>query len=52
MFKKSPDSLVIVSVILVIFVILTWFVPAGEFDRAEVNGRMVVVAGTYHEVEA
>jgi uncharacterized ion transporter superfamily protein YfcC len=52
MFKKSPDSLVIVSVILVIFVLLTWIVPAGEFDRAEVNGRMVVVAGTYHTVQA
>lgn len=51
MFKKSPDSLVIVSVIIVIFVILTWIVPAGEFDRKEENGRMVVVAGTYHEVE-
>lgn len=52
MLKKSPDSLVIVSVILLLFVILTWFIPAGEFDRAEVNGRMVVVAGTYHHVEA
>jgi len=52
MFKKSPDSLVIVSVILVIFVLLTWLVPAGEFDRMEVNGRMVVVAGTYHSVQA
>lgn len=52
MFKKSPDSLVIVSVILVIFVLLTWIVPAGEFDRMDVDGRMVVVAGTYHSVEA
>jgi uncharacterized ion transporter superfamily protein YfcC len=31
---------------------LTWLVPAGEFERMEVNGRMVVVAGTYHSVEA
>lgn len=52
MFKKSPDSLVIVSSILVLFVILTWLVPAGEFIREEVNGRMVVVAGSYHEVES
>ena len=52
MLKKSPDSLVIVSAILLLFVLLTWIVPAGEFDRAEVNGRMVVVAGTYHKVDA
>ena len=52
MLKKSPDSLVIVSTILLLFMILTWFIPAGEFTREEVNGRMVVVAGSYHEVEA
>jgi uncharacterized ion transporter superfamily protein YfcC len=52
MLKKSPDSLVIVSAILLLFIILTWIVPAGEFDRADVNGRMVVVAGTYHKVDA
>ena len=50
--KKSPDSLVIVSAILLLIVILTWVVPAGEFDRTEINGRMVVVAGSYHHVEA
>lgn len=52
MLKKSPDSLVIVSSILLLFVILTWFVPAGEFNRVEVNGRMVVEAGSYHTVDA
>lgn len=31
--------------------IMTYIVPAGEFDRAEVGGRMGVVAGTYHRVE-
>lgn len=51
MFKKSPDSLVIVSAILLFFVILTWVVPSGEFDRKEENGKMVVIAGTYHRVE-
>jgi uncharacterized ion transporter superfamily protein YfcC len=31
----------------------SWMLPAGEFDRREdpETGRMVVVAGTYHEVE-
>jgi len=49
-FKKSPDSLVIISAILILFTILTWLIPAGEFLREEVNGRMQVIPGTYHEV--
>lgn len=51
MLKKSPDALVILSIILLIFVILTWIVPAGEFDRQIINGHKVVVSGTYHTVE-
>lgn len=33
--------------------ILTWVLPAGQFDRREdaATGRNVVVAGTYHPVE-
>ena len=49
--KKMPHTLIIVSVILIIFVILTWIIPAGEFQRHEYNGRMVVVPGTYHHME-
>ena len=52
MLKKSPDALVILSTILLIFVILTWIVPAGEFDRQMIDGHLVVVSGTYHTVEA
>ena len=52
MLKKSPDALVILSTILLIFVILTWIVPAGEFDRQVIDGHLVVVSGTYHTVEA
>jgi uncharacterized ion transporter superfamily protein YfcC len=48
-FKKSPDSLVIISGILILFTILTWLIPAGEFLREEVNGRILVVPGTYQE---
>ena len=34
--------------------ILTWVIPAGQFDRRDdpVTGRRVVVAGTYHRVAA
>ncbi|MDO7205661.1 hypothetical protein Q5M85_17710 [Paraclostridium bifermentans] len=26
---------------------LTWIIPSGQFDRTEVDGRSVVVPGTY-----
>jgi uncharacterized ion transporter superfamily protein YfcC len=50
--KKSPDSLLIVSVILILFTILTWIIPAGEYDRIEKNGRNIVVPNSYHHVDA
>jgi uncharacterized ion transporter superfamily protein YfcC len=50
--KKSPDALVIISAVLVLFAVLTWIVPAGEYDRVEIDNRNVVVAGTYKSVDA
>jgi uncharacterized ion transporter superfamily protein YfcC len=49
--KKMPHTLIIVSTILILFMILTWIIPAGEFERHEYNGRQVVVPGTYHHME-
>jgi uncharacterized ion transporter superfamily protein YfcC len=48
---KIPHTLIIVLTILVIFLVLTWFIPAGHFDRQMMNGREIVVPGTYHHVE-
>lgn len=52
MLKKSPDALVIISLVLILFTILTWIIPAGEYAREMVDGRTVVMAGTYETVEA
>ena len=52
LFKKFPDTIVIIMAIMIVFVLLTWIVPAGEFQRAELNGRQVIVAGSYARVEA
>ncbi len=49
---KLPDTLVLLLGILLVFTVLTWIVPAGEFERTEVNGRNVVVPNSYHEIEA
>jgi uncharacterized ion transporter superfamily protein YfcC len=45
---RFPDALVLIFAMIVLAQILTYFLPAGEFDR---DGRRVV-PGTYHEVEA
>lgn len=48
-----PHVFVLLFAIIVICTILTWIIPAGQFDRMEnESGRMVAVAGTWHEVEA
>ncbi|MEO0403463.1 MAG: YfcC family protein, partial [Bacteroidota bacterium] len=52
-YQKTPDSLIIVGSILILITGLTWVIPAGEFNRIEVNGRKnVIQEGTYHTVEA
>lgn len=31
-------------------VVLTWFVPEGEFEKQIENGRKVIIPGTYHQI--
>lgn len=52
MLKKSPDALVIISVVLVLFAALTWVIPSGEYAREVIDGRTRVVPGTYQVVES
>lgn len=49
-----PHGFLIIGGILLVATIMTWIVPAGEFDRVidEATGRSIVVAGSYHAVEA
>lgn len=50
---KLPHILVLLTGIIIICAILTWILPAGEFDRqANAAGTEVVVPGTYHTVDA
>jgi len=46
-----PDTVSLVMFIMLLFIGLTWIVPAGTFDREEVNNRERVVPGTFHSVE-
>ncbi|QSE96323.1 YfcC family protein [Fulvivirga lutea] len=47
---KLPDTLLLLIAILLVFTLLTWIVPSGEFDREVVNGKELVVADSYKEV--
>ncbi|WP_271711591.1 YfcC family protein [Marinigracilibium pacificum] len=54
--RKVPDTLVIIFCFLILFTLLTWLIPAGEYEKEVVklsNGseREVLVPGTYHHVE-
>ncbi len=51
---KIPHTYVVLGIMIVFVTILTWIVPAGEFERAvdEVTGRTLVVAGSYHPVDS
>ena len=56
MFKKVPHTYVIVFSIVIISAILTWIIPAGEFDRtvktmADGQERTVIVDDSYHKTE-
>ncbi len=45
------DPILVLFTVLVLCAIATWFVAPGAFERTEMNGRTIVVAGSYHEVE-
>ena len=49
---KLPHIYVLLFAIIVVCAVLTWVLPAGQFDRAlNEQGREIVVAGTFHYVE-
>ena len=50
--KRIPHTFTIVFALIVLAAVLTWVVPAGEFLRQTVEGREVVVGGSYHRVDA
>jgi uncharacterized ion transporter superfamily protein YfcC len=45
-----PHPITLLSIIILAAAIATYLVPAGVFDRIEVDGRLRVVPGSYHSV--
>lgn len=52
-FSRFPDALVLLILLILISVLLTYIIPAGEFNRIQDpnTGREVVEAGTFHNIE-
>ena len=50
---RMPHTYVLLAVILLVVVLLTYLIPAGQYDRVldPVSDRMVVVPGSFHSVE-
>lgn len=49
--KGGVNAFVLLFVVLVLMAILSYILPAGQYDRALVDGRNVVVQGTYKVIE-
>ena len=51
---RFPHPLILLVLCVLVAAVLTWLLPAGEYERRvdPVAGREVVVAGTYHSVPA
>jgi uncharacterized ion transporter superfamily protein YfcC len=47
---RLPHPILLLGAAVVVAAILTWIIPAGQFDRRDdpATGRRVVIAGTYH----
>lgn len=50
-FRWIPDPMALIFYILIFTWLLTWIIPAGTFDRVEINGRMGVVADSFHYID-
>lgn len=47
-----PHTYTLIFILVLITGVSTWLIPSGVYDREVVDGREVVISGTYHEAEA
>ena len=47
-----PQTLTIIFLLIIVMAVLTWIIPSGSFERVDIEGRAVVVAGTYEKVSS
>ncbi|QIB68464.1 YfcC family protein [Aminipila butyrica] len=49
--KKGINTFVLLFGVLIAMAILSYILPAGQYERHEVDGRNVVIEGTYHIID-
>ena len=50
--SKVPHVFALMFIITIIMAVLTWVIPAGEYERVKVGARTVVVADSFKVVDA
>lgn len=50
--SKIPHTYAIIFIIIILATVASYFVPAGQFERVEVDGKTLVVAGSYETIES
>ena len=48
---KFNTTLIILSIV-VLTALCTWFIPAGQYEKTNIDGRSVLVEGSYHQIES
>lgn len=48
---KMPTAYTILILIIIIMALLTWVIPAGQYEYIDSDGTSQPIAGTYHPVE-
>src|SRR5450830_1714417 len=48
---KLPNTFVLLCAILAMIALATWLVPGGKFDTQLVNGKHLIIPGTFHYVD-
>ena len=48
-----PDGMLIVLGVIILCVIVTWFIPSGQYDRIlDASGRQIVDPNSFHYIES
>lgn len=48
---QLPSTCALLFMLTIFAAILTWVIPAGEFDTEQIDGTTRAIAGTYHAIE-
>lgn len=50
--QNFPDAIIIILILMVVFIALTWIIPAGEYKYTRFQDREILIPDSYHQVDA